>query len=157
MRLGIAATRLARSETTNAPPPRECHPRRRRRRAGLWRITDFRQVGGQGRERGKQAGNSLVESGRRSMDGYDVLLKVEVPIDKLLLTPVEAAAVLSLGRSKVYELLRSGELPSVRIGACRRIPAQALTTFLEDLLPARGDCPRIGPDAPKGRPPLTAS
>ena len=156
MRLGIAATRARPARDHSRAAASRVPPRGRRRRADLWRITDFRQVGRQGRERGKQAGNLPVESGCRSMDAHDVLLTVEVPMDKLLLTPVEAAAVLSLGRSKVYELLRSGELPSVRIGACRRIPAQALTTFLEGLLPAR-DCPQIGPDAPRGRPPLTAS
>jgi len=34
---------------------------------------------------------------------------------------------------KVYELLRTGDLPSVRIGTCRRIPADSLTTFLTSL------------------------
>ncbi len=58
-------------------------------------------------------------------------------MDKLLLTPVEAATALGIGRSKVYELLRSGELPSVRIGACRRIPAEGLTAFLGALLAGR--------------------
>ena len=58
-------------------------------------------------------------------------------MDKLLLTPVEAATALGIGRSKVYELMRSGELPSVRIRACRRIPAQGLTAFLTTLLPVR--------------------
>lgn len=62
---------------------------------------------------------------------------VEVVVEKLLLTPVEAAAALGVGRSKVYELMRSGDLPSVRIGACRRIPAEGLMAFLSALLPAR--------------------
>ena len=57
-------------------------------------------------------------------------------MDKLLLTPLEAAAALGIGRSKVYELLRSGALPSVRIGACRRIPAEGLAAFLTTLQPA---------------------
>ncbi len=47
-------------------------------------------------------------------------------MDKLLLTPTEAADVLGIGRSKVYELLQTGQLHSVRIGTCRRIPADAL-------------------------------
>jgi len=54
-------------------------------------------------------------------------------MDKMLLTPSEAAATLGIGRSKVYELLQSGQLQSVHIGTCRRIPADALTTFLERL------------------------
>lgn len=58
-------------------------------------------------------------------------------MDKLLLTPTEAAVALGIGRSKVYELLRTGDLHSVRIGACRRIPAESLAAFLTTLLPAR--------------------
>ena len=54
-------------------------------------------------------------------------------MDKLLLTPVEAAQALGIGRSKVYELLSSGELDSVRIGSCRRVPADALHSFLIQL------------------------
>ena len=47
-------------------------------------------------------------------------------VEKLLLKPEEAAEILSIGRSKVYELIGTGELASVRIEACRRIPAEAL-------------------------------
>lgn len=54
-------------------------------------------------------------------------------MDKLLLTPTEAAATLGIGRSKVYELLQSGQLESVRIGACRRVPADANHSFLVNL------------------------
>lgn len=54
-------------------------------------------------------------------------------MDKLLLTPVEVARVLVIGRSKVYELLQSGELPSVHIGGCRRVPAESLHRFLLEL------------------------
>ncbi len=54
-------------------------------------------------------------------------------MDKLLLTPVEAAKALGIGRSKVYELLQAGQLKSVRIGSCRRIPLDALHDFLADL------------------------
>jgi len=58
---------------------------------------------------------------------------VEVVMDKLLLTPVEAAAVLGIGRSKLYELMQTGQLPSVRIGACRRVPADVVHRFVADL------------------------
>lgn len=54
-------------------------------------------------------------------------------MEKLLYTPVEAARVLRVGRSKVYELLGIGELTSVRNGACRRIPATALLEFVHRL------------------------
>jgi excisionase family DNA binding protein len=45
---------------------------------------------------------------------------------KLLLRPLEAAAALGVGRSTVYELMRSGELPVVHIGRAVRIPSRAL-------------------------------
>lgn len=54
-------------------------------------------------------------------------------MDKLLFTPEEAAEKLSVGRSKVYELISIGRLRSVRIGASRRIPAAALVEFVHDL------------------------
>lgn len=57
--------------------------------------------------------------------------------DKFLLTPVEAATALGIGRSKLYELLQSGRLPSVRIGACRRIPVESIHRFVLDLPTAR--------------------
>lgn len=53
---------------------------------------------------------------------------------KLLLTPEEAAAVLSVSRTKVYELMARGQLFSVRIGASRRIPRVALETFVSRLV-----------------------
>ena len=54
-------------------------------------------------------------------------------MEKLLLTAEETAKVLGIGRSKVYELLRAGALQSVRIVACRRIPATAIVDYVERL------------------------
>jgi excisionase family DNA binding protein len=54
-------------------------------------------------------------------------------MDKMLLTPTEAAQVLGVGRSKVYELMRSGALGSVRIDSCRRIPVDDLTALVAHL------------------------
>lgn len=54
-------------------------------------------------------------------------------MEKLLLSPTEAAAHLSVGRSKVYELMRLGQLRSVKIGGCRRIPRAALADFVAGL------------------------
>jgi excisionase family DNA binding protein len=60
--------------------------------------------------------------------------RVAVPSYKLLVTPGEAAAILSLGRSTVYELMANGELESVRIKSCRRIPVAVLDRFVQRLL-----------------------
>jgi len=54
--------------------------------------------------------------------------------EKLLFTPEQAADMLGLGRTKLYELLAAGYLRSVRIGACRRIPSSALHDFVNRLL-----------------------
>jgi len=50
---------------------------------------------------------------------------------RLLLRVEEAAEVLAIGRSKVYELVRTGELPCVRIGRLVRISADDLRRLVE--------------------------
>jgi excisionase family DNA binding protein len=51
----------------------------------------------------------------------------------LLLTADEVARALRVGRSKVYELMRSGALPSVKIGGSRRVSVTALAEFVAAL------------------------
>lgn len=53
--------------------------------------------------------------------------------DRLLLRVEEAAELVGLGRSKVYELVQSGELESVTVGRARRIPRAAVDAFVEKL------------------------
>ncbi len=53
---------------------------------------------------------------------------------KFLYTPVEAAEALSIGRSTLYELLARGELRSVRIGSCRRVPVAAVAAYVDRLV-----------------------
>jgi excisionase family DNA binding protein len=53
--------------------------------------------------------------------------------EKLLLTVEEAAERLSIGRTKAFELIASGELESVVIGRARRVPVQALEPFIAAL------------------------
>lgn len=43
----------------------------------------------------------------------------------------EAAQYLGLGRSKVYELIASGRLKSVKLDNARRIPVWAVAEFLD--------------------------
>lgn len=54
-------------------------------------------------------------------------------MDRLLLRPEDAAQALSIGRSKLYELLASGRLGSVTIDGCRRIRVEALEAFVASL------------------------
>jgi excisionase family DNA binding protein len=55
-------------------------------------------------------------------------------MDVLLLTPEEASEALHIGRSKMYELLASGAVSSVRIGGCRRVPVESLRAYIDRLL-----------------------
>ncbi len=57
-------------------------------------------------------------------------VKVNRELPPLLVSVEEAADALSLSRSKVYELLGAGALPSVYVGRCRRIEAAALQDFV---------------------------
>ena len=54
-------------------------------------------------------------------------------MERLLLTPAEAAAALGIGRSKLYELLRRGIVPSIQIDTSRRIVAADLPGVIEQL------------------------
>ena len=54
-------------------------------------------------------------------------------MDRLLLTPEDAAELLGVGRTKLYELLRVGAIESVRIGRARRVPASALHDYVTRL------------------------
>jgi excisionase family DNA binding protein len=53
---------------------------------------------------------------------------------RVLLTPAEAADRLSIGRTKLYELMAAGLIRSVCIDRCRRIPVSALNEYVEHLL-----------------------
>ena len=47
-----------------------------------------------------------------------------------LLTVAQVMARLQLGRSAVYELLRTRQLASLTLGRARRIPTHALTDYI---------------------------
>ena len=51
----------------------------------------------------------------------------------LLLRVDEAGRQLNLGRTVMYELIRSGRLRSVKVGKLRLIPASALVEFVTAL------------------------
>ena len=55
---------------------------------------------------------------------------LEASIEPLLVRVEEAARLLSLSRSTIYEMLDTGELPSVRRGTARRIPVTALHAWV---------------------------
>ena len=49
-----------------------------------------------------------------------------MPLNKLLLTTTEAAERLGIGRSTLYDLIRSNRLRTVKIGKRRLVPVDAL-------------------------------
>lgn len=53
--------------------------------------------------------------------------------DRILVTYPEAAEMLGVGRSTLYELTAAGEIPVVRIGRAARIPVAALRRYAERL------------------------
>ncbi len=54
------------------------------------------------------------------------------PDMKLCLSVDEAAAVMSLGRSLVYDLVMGQEIASIKVGRMRRIPVAALQDLPRD-------------------------
>lgn len=55
----------------------------------------------------------------------------------VLLTVEEAARRLSVGRTTCFALIRSGELESVTVGRLRRVPADAIPTYANNLRSVR--------------------
>ena len=55
----------------------------------------------------------------RSLDNLPLVLRVE-----------DLMSVLDIGRNTAYELIRSGQIRSVRVGRKLRIPKQAVEDFL---------------------------
>ncbi|MEQ8834779.1 MAG: helix-turn-helix domain-containing protein [Longimicrobiales bacterium] len=53
-------------------------------------------------------------------------------MEKLLLRVGEAAEMASLGRSKAYEMVATGEWPSVTIGRAVRVPLDGLIDWIEE-------------------------
>lgn len=58
---------------------------------------------------------------------------METTPTKLLITTEEAASVLGIGRTRMYELVRSGKVRSVTLGRSRRIRPEDLETYVEQL------------------------
>ena len=54
-------------------------------------------------------------------------------MSQMLYTVPQVMQMLSIGRTRVYDLIRTGELSSVRIGASRRVSASALEEFVSAL------------------------
>jgi len=54
--------------------------------------------------------------------------------DPLLLRVEEAAHLLGIGRTRVYDLIRLGLLRSVKVFGSRRVPRQSVDAYVQSLL-----------------------
>ena len=52
--------------------------------------------------------------------------------ERLVLTPEEVGPILNMGRSAVYEAIRRGDIPTIRIGRRWLIPKAALDRMLAE-------------------------
>lgn len=52
-------------------------------------------------------------------------------VKPLVYKPEDAMILLSVGRCKIYELIRSGELKTVRVGKKYLVPMKSIEEFLE--------------------------
>ena len=61
-------------------------------------------------------------------------------MEKLLLKPMELAEQLGVSRSRAYELLRDGTLPSIQVGGTRtrRVPVQAVRAWIKRRVAGKG-------------------
>jgi excisionase family DNA binding protein len=58
-------------------------------------------------------------------------------MEPILLRPTEAAKLLSISRSRVYELLNLGALPAVKLGGTSwRIPRAAIEQLVQEAMKA---------------------
>lgn len=51
-------------------------------------------------------------------------------MDKITVSIMEASKALSLGRSKIYELIQSGDLSTLKVGRRTLIPVASLNAFV---------------------------
>lgn len=61
-------------------------------------------------------------------------MSTALPTTHQALTVPEVMEALRLSRFKVYDLIRSNQLQSIKIGRSRRVPADALRTFMQNQL-----------------------
>jgi len=72
-------------------------------------------------------------------------------MDKLLLTPTEAATQIGVGRTRIYDLIARGVIPSVRIGRSRRVPLDALREWVTQQSNALHESQELAGGAPLRR------
>jgi excisionase family DNA binding protein len=67
------------------------------------------------------------------MEAHQIGRSAQVLPPRLLLTVEDAARALSISRTSMFALIKSGQVVSVKVGVLRRVPADALTTYITEL------------------------
>ena len=52
-------------------------------------------------------------------------------VERILYRPGEAAEAIGVSRSRLYELINSGEIPSVKVGNVKRVPVDKLREWVD--------------------------
>jgi excisionase family DNA binding protein len=74
---------------------------------------------------------STERTRRRVRDVEQPIINITLqPDERRVFSVVEAAAVLGISRSKLYEFIAAGELRSIRIGRLRKIPVAVIDEFI---------------------------
>ena len=72
-------------------------------------------------------------------------------MQKRLLTVSEAAHVMGVSRSLLYQRVLSGEIASFKIGRARRIPVEAIDEFIARELADQAEATDVQSDLPQAR------
>jgi excisionase family DNA binding protein len=67
------------------------------------------------------------------------LISRETERPEYLMSPEELATFLGLGRTRTYELLSAGTIPSIRIGRLRKVRRTDVDKFIESHLERVGE------------------
>ena len=62
------------------------------------------------------------------MSGW--MAPIRALVEELTVTVEDAAALLGMSRGGAYNAVREGEIPSIRIGRCIRVPTASLRKML---------------------------
>lgn len=55
-------------------------------------------------------------------------------MEKVFLTVPELAQILNVGRSTAYDLVLRGQIVSVKLGKCRRVPVSEVEKYVQRLV-----------------------
>jgi excisionase family DNA binding protein len=63
-------------------------------------------------------------------------------LERLMLRPAEFAEAIGVSRSKGYEILGQGDVASVKVGSCVRVPVSEVKRWIERQLAERAEAGR---------------